>query len=43
MGTTDIDRRLSISQPAARRSSKRGEQIAKENQFELIPAKRLKA
>jgi REP-associated tyrosine transposase len=43
MSSAEIARRLLISQPAASRSSKRGEQIAKENQFELIPARGLKA
>jgi REP element-mobilizing transposase RayT len=36
MTTIEIARRLKISQPAASRSSKRGEQIEKENRFELI-------
>jgi hypothetical protein len=36
MTTIEIARRLNISQPAASRSSKRGEQIEKENRFELI-------
>jgi predicted transcriptional regulator len=39
MSTAEIAMRIDISQPAASRSSKRGEQIAKENQFELIPRK----
>jgi putative transposase len=36
MTTTEIASQLKISQPAASRSSKRGEQIEKENRFELI-------
>jgi len=36
MTTTAIARRLKISQPAASRYLKRGEQIAKENRFERI-------
>jgi predicted transcriptional regulator len=36
MTTTAIARQLKISQPAASRSSKRGEQIGKEYRFELI-------
>ena len=39
MTTIEIARRLKISQPAASRSSKRGEQIAKENRFELLDKK----
>ena len=43
MSTTDIAGRLGIGQPAASRSSKRGERLAKENQFELIPVEGLMA
>jgi REP element-mobilizing transposase RayT len=39
MTTIEIARRLKIGQPAASRCSKRGEQIAKENRFELIDEK----
>jgi putative transposase len=39
MSTLEIARRINISQPAASRSSKRGEQIEKENRFKLIPQK----
>lgn len=39
MTTIEIARRLKISQPAASRCSKRGEQIEKENGFELIGKK----
>jgi putative transposase len=39
MTTIEIARRLNISQPAASRSSKRGERIEKENRFELITKK----
>jgi hypothetical protein len=43
MTTTEIAMRLKISQPAASRCSKRGEQIEKENRFELIDRKGMKA
>ncbi|XPS88920.1 transposase, IS200-like [Desulfosarcina variabilis str. Montpellier] len=39
MTTIEISKRLNISQPAASRSSKRGERIEKENRFELITKK----
>jgi putative transposase len=39
MTTIEIAKRLNISQPAASRSSKRGERIEKENRFELITKK----
>ena len=39
MITIDIARRLNISQPAASRSSKRGERIEKENRFKLTTMK----
>lgn len=42
MSTIEIARRLKIGQPAASRLSKRGEQIEKENEFDLIPDKGLK-
>jgi len=42
MSTIDIARRLKIGQPAASRLSKRGEQIEKENEFDLTPDKGLK-
>jgi REP element-mobilizing transposase RayT len=42
MTTIEIARRLNISQPAASRSSKRGELIEKENRFELILNKSMK-
>ena len=42
MSTVEIARKLRISQPAASRSSKRGEQIEKEQRFELIPKKSIK-
>ena len=40
--TTEIANRLKISQPAASRCSKRGEQIEKENRFELIDKESMK-
>jgi hypothetical protein len=43
MTTTEIARQLKISQPAASRSSKRGEQIEKENRFELMNNESMKA
>jgi REP element-mobilizing transposase RayT len=43
MTTIEIAKRLKISQPVASRSSKRGEQIAKEKRFELIDKKSMKA
>jgi len=42
MRTIDIARKLKIGQPAASRLSKRGEQIEKENEFDLIPDEGLK-
>jgi hypothetical protein len=39
MSTIEIARKLRISQPAASRSSKRGEQIERKHRFELIPKK----
>ncbi len=36
MRTTEIARLLNMSQPAISRSSRRGEKIARENQFELF-------
>lgn len=41
--TTEIAKRLKISQPAASRCSKRGEQIEKVNKFELIDNNSMKA
>ncbi len=43
MTTVEIARRLKISQPAASRSLKPGEQIEKENRFELIEEQSVKA
>jgi hypothetical protein len=43
MTTTEITRRPEISQPAARRSSKRGEHIEKENRFDMMDNERMKA
>ncbi len=42
MTTIEIARRLRISQPAASRSSKRGEQIEKNNGFDLIDRESMK-
>ena len=41
--TTEIAKRLKISQPAASRCSKRGEQIEKVNNFQLIDIESMKA
>jgi putative transposase len=43
MCTTEIAAKLKLSQPAVSRSSKRGEKIEIENQFELIAEKGIKA
>jgi hypothetical protein len=43
MTTIEIAKRLKISQPAASRSSKRGEQVEKEHRFELIDSESMKA
>jgi putative transposase len=43
MTTIEIAKRLKISQPAASRSSKRGEQVEKEHRFELIDSEGMKA
>jgi len=42
MSTIEIAGKLKICQPAVSRSSKRGEKIERENQFELIVEKRIK-
>jgi len=43
MSTIEIARKLKISQPAVSRSSRRGEIIERENKFEVIAEKCIKA
>ena len=43
MSTMEIAARLGIGQSTVSRSSMRGEKMARENQFELIPGNRIKA